>query len=57
MGVHYATIKISIFRECLALSNVIVKHCYLAAGHTELHFGDERPLSDIPYHCTEEAGL
>ena len=41
---------------CLALSDDIVKHCCLTAGHTELHFGDEHsPLSDISYHRAEEA--
>ena len=28
---------------CLALSDDIVKHCCLTAGHTELHLRDERP--------------
>ena len=28
---------------CLALSDNIVKHCCLTAGHTELHLGDEHP--------------
>ena len=28
---------------CLALSDDFAKHCYLTAGHTELHLGDGRP--------------
>ena len=28
---------------CVSLSDDIVKHCYLTAGHTELHLGDEHP--------------
>ena len=32
---------------CLTLSDNIAKHCYLTAGHTELHLRDGAPLSDI----------
>ena len=28
---------------CLALSNDIAKHCYLTAGHIELHLREEHP--------------
>ena len=29
---------------CLTLSEDVAKHCYLTAGHTELHLGDDIPL-------------
>ena len=41
----------------LTLSGNIAKHCCLTTGHTELHLWDELPLSDISYHCPEEACL
>ena len=43
--------------ECLTLSENIAKHCYLTAGHTELHLGDGRPHLRYLLSRAEEACL